>query len=78
MLTITADTTSWKLYQNTTLITTQSGLSSVYLDNFNIGTSSGTFYYQGNIYVFMIYNRALSADEILQNYNAFKGRFGLT
>ena len=78
MLTITADTTSWKLYQNTTLITTQSGLSSVYLDYFNIGTSSGTFYYQGNIYVFMIYNRALSADEILQNYNAFKGRYGLS
>ena len=78
MLTITADTTSWKLYQNTTLITTQSGLSSVYLDYFNIGTSGGTYYYQGNIYAFMIYNRALSADEILQNYNAFKGRFGLT
>jgi hypothetical protein len=77
MLTITADTTSWKLYQNTTLITTQSGLSSVYLDNFNIGTSGGTYYYQGNIYVFMIYNRALSTDEILQNYNALKQRFGL-
>jgi len=78
MLTITADTTSWKLYQNTTLITTQSGLSSVYLDNFNIGTSGGTYYYQGNIYAFMIYNRALSADEILQNYNAFKQRYGLS
>ena len=78
MLTITADTTSWKLYQNTTLITTQSGLSSVYLDYFNIGTSGGTYYYQGNIYAFMIYNRALSADEILQNYNAFKGRYGLS
>jgi hypothetical protein len=78
MLTIAADTTSWKLYQNTTLITTQSGLSSVYLDNFNIGTSGGTYYYQGNIYAFMIYNRALSADEILQNYNAFKNRFGLS
>ena len=25
-----------------------------------------------------IYNRALSATEILQNYNALKGRFGLT
>ena len=78
MLTVTTDATNWKLYQNTTLITTQSALSSIYLDNFNIGTSSGTFYYQGNIYVFMIYNRALSADEILQNYNAFKGRYGLT
>jgi len=29
------------------------------------------------IYISQIYNRALSADEILQNYNATKGRFGL-
>ena len=78
MVTVTTDATNWKLYQNTTLITTQSALSSVYLDNFNIGKSNGEYYYQGNIYAFMIYNRALSADEILQNYNAFKGRFGLT
>jgi hypothetical protein len=78
MLTVTTDATNWKLYQNTTLITTQSALSSVYLDNFNIGKSAGTFFYQGNIYAFMIYNRALSADEILQNYNAFKQRYGLS
>ena len=25
-----------------------------------------------------IYNRALSANEVLHNYNALKGRFGLT
>jgi hypothetical protein len=30
-----------------------------------------------NIYNFKIYNRALSAQEIKQNYNALKGRFGL-
>jgi len=33
--------------------------------------------YQGNIGNFYIYNRALTASEILQNYNAQKGRFGL-
>jgi hypothetical protein len=32
----------------------------------------------GNISNLQIYNRALSAQEILQNYNALKGRFGLT
>jgi hypothetical protein len=36
-----------------------------------------TAYMQGNIYNTQIYNRALSATEITQNYNAMKGRFGL-
>lgn len=31
----------------------------------------------GNIAVAKLYNRALSPDEVLQNYNATKGRFGL-
>ncbi len=29
----------------------------------------------GNVYLAQIYNRALSAKEVLQNYNALKGRF---
>ena len=33
-------------------------------------------YWQGNIANALIYNRALSATEILQNYNATKSRFG--
>jgi hypothetical protein len=34
-------------------------------------------YYDGNIAVAQIYNRALSASEIAQNFNATRGRFGL-
>jgi hypothetical protein len=34
-------------------------------------------YYNGRIGNFLIYNRALSGAEVLQNYNAQKGRFGL-
>jgi hypothetical protein len=34
--------------------------------------------FNGNIAQFSIYNRALSATEVLQNYNATKTRFGLT
>jgi len=34
-------------------------------------------YFNGNISLVQIYNRALSASEILQNYNATKTRFGL-
>ena len=33
--------------------------------------------YTGNIGTTQIYNRALSASEVLHNYNALKGRFGL-
>ena len=33
---------------------------------------------QGNLSNMSIYNRALSATEVLQNYNALKSRFGLT
>lgn len=32
----------------------------------------------GSIAITSMYNRALSATEVLQNYNALKGRFGLT
>jgi len=37
-----------------------------------------TFYFPGSIAVYQIYNRALSAQEVAQNYNALKSRFGLT
>ena len=35
-------------------------------------------YVNGNIPIVQVYNRALSAAEILQNYNAIKSRFNLT
>ena len=35
------------------------------------------YMYQGNIATTQVYNRALSATEVLQNYNATKRRFGL-
>ena len=47
--------------------------------NILIGSSqhAGNQYFNGNISQFLIYNRALSASEVLQNYNAIKGRYGL-
>jgi hypothetical protein len=36
-----------------------------------------SFYFQGNIGNCKVYNRALTPQEILQNYNATKGRYGL-
>ena len=38
--------------------------------------NTNEYIYQGNIAVSHIYNTALSATEVLQNYNATKGRFG--
>ena len=45
----------------------------------SIGSDPGAAirYWQGNISNVQIYNRALSATEVLQNYNATKTRFGL-
>jgi hypothetical protein len=37
-----------------------------------------TGYNRGNFGIIQFYNRELSAQEILQNYNAYKSRFGLT
>jgi len=44
-----------------------------------IGRSLDTFWslYTGRIAVVQVYNRVLTAAEVLQNYNATKGRFGL-
>ena len=48
------------------------GLCSI--DSTNMGTGA---YGSGKMGNFMFYNRALSATEVLQNYNAQKGRYGL-
>jgi hypothetical protein len=46
--------------------------------NFILGSYlSGLNYGSGNISNVQTYNRALSASEVLQNYNALKGRYGL-
>jgi len=47
--------------------------------NSSIGrrAGGGASYFSGSIALVQAYNRVLSAQEILQNYNAQKGRFGL-
>jgi hypothetical protein len=73
-----------------TFTSTGSG-SILYLNGVNVGTSVyspsgwGSSYYlggaievmRGNIATTQIYNRALSADEIQQNFNATRGRFNI-
>lgn len=38
----------------------------------------GSEHFNGHIYSFTYYNRVLTSTEILQNYNALKGRYGLS
>jgi len=42
-----------------------------------VGEANSNQYFSGKISNASIYNRVLSSSEILQNYNAFKGRFNL-
>ena len=76
---VTFDTTNgWKLYVNgvqedtDSNTTTFTGTGDIQIGRYQLGNN-----YTGRIAIAQIYNRVLSATEILQNYNAQKGRFGL-
>jgi hypothetical protein len=43
--------------------------------NLYVGGDAGNYIWKGNIAAFKMYNRAFTVSEILQNYNAQKGRF---
>jgi hypothetical protein len=68
--------TTFKLYVDGVLKVTQSASDyHNFLPAFNsISYAAGTSY---SAYLFRLYNRTLSAQEVLQNYNATKRRFGL-
>jgi hypothetical protein len=69
--------------QYVSYITTNSAISYQPNKNSRIGgvvstvSGVGNRYYKGNISNVLVYNRALSSEEILQNYNAQKSRFNL-
>ena len=47
-------------------------------NNFYLGAYAGTSnYFNGNISSMFIYNKSLTSNEVTQNYNALKGRYGL-
>ena len=75
-LVITATDAKWYLngvLQNTRTVSHSSSTFS----NLYIGSDSGSAnrYYNCRISMVQLYNRALSATEVLQNYNATKGRY---
>ena len=78
------DQNKGKIYVNSILsnVSNTNGMvTSIPANTLNLtvgGLTNYTSYSSGNISSVQIYNRALSAQEVLQNYNATKGRFGLT
>jgi len=66
------------LYLNGVRIASASGTVGVTATNeFSIGCVNQAHWVNGRIPVVMHYNRALSQNEITQNFNAFRGRYGL-
>ena len=80
----TAGSSGLKLYENGSLYFT--GTTSTGISNLNVGdhafaighkVSDGSEHFHGKISCVSVYRRVLTATEVLQNYNALKGRFGL-
>jgi hypothetical protein len=74
----TYDGSTFRLYKNAveignldvaTTLRTPSGTAQL--------PSSGSEWFEGNMYTSQFYNRALTAQEIQQNFNALRGRFGI-
>ena len=69
-----------KAYQNGVFSSSQTQTSAPASDNtnFEIGRDNAlSTILNANIASLQLYNRALSSTEVLHNYNALKGRFGL-
>jgi hypothetical protein len=79
------DSNTGKLYKNGSLVSTTTNASFNWTPRtsgreirIGIGAQGGwTNAWSGNIYNMIIYNKALSADEVRSNYLATKSRFGL-
>ena len=71
-------TTGWALYLNGLLeVTNASTTTFTGTGDLLVAAYGNSNNFQGFINGVSIYNRALTADEILQNYNAHRGRYGL-
>jgi hypothetical protein len=80
MGTMTFDNTTARLYLNGVEVGSSSSGGPVTLNSsqsLNIGRRIHEQYYNGNIAQVSIYSRALTAAEVLQNFNALRGRYGI-
>jgi len=76
---VTFSTTSgFAIYQNGNTVVGSNPSTGAFTggNKLNLGSYGGSFLLQGNIGVTIIYNRVLTTTEILNIYNAYKGRYG--
>jgi hypothetical protein len=66
-----------KLYYDGILLGTATYRTAANNTNLTIGGNTSAYMWNGNISNFTIHNRALTASEIQQNYNATRSRFGI-
>ena len=80
-LTLTRNGNVWTSYKDGQFVSSKTSAGTLYdsSDSMKIGARTGSYnnYTSGSISSVRIYNRALSASEVLQNYNATKGRYNL-
>lgn len=65
------------MYKNGTALTVSTGGAILLTNQAGIQLGGTNYKFKGNIYSFSMYNRALTATEVSQNFNALRGRFGL-
>lgn len=78
--TVTGDSSGLKAYVNGVLVasnTTAFAPSTPTGGDLFVGSIGGGEYFQGKISNTSIYNRALTAAEVKQNFNALRGRYGI-
>lgn len=78
----TNDGSNIRIYNNGVLVTTQSVTTKTFLTpttdcRLSIGSQQTIYGFIGNVGVAMFYNKVLTADEITQNFNALRGRYGI-
>jgi hypothetical protein len=77
----TGDSSGGKIFLNGVLVASPADVynpTAATSGNFTIGSATAYGeYFSGKIASVKVYNRALSVDEVRQNFNALRGRFGL-
>ena len=76
---VTSSGSTHKLYLNGVDVQTQTGAGPFFSTSstLKVGYGEAHTYHNGRIGLYRIYNRALTAQEVLQNYHATKKRYGL-
>jgi len=78
MVTAQFDGTNRRVWANTTNVGSDTPAGhNVTSTTIQVGNTYSTEYFQGDIAIAQIYNKALTASEIQQNFNALRSRFGI-